>query len=60
MASPSAVRVASNKKTGFLTLTALLIRWPDMPQGQQLLRGYPIVAEISLSGVFRSIPAGPT
>lgn len=53
--SSSSSKVAMAKRPGLLTALAVLIRWPDLDQGQQLLKGYPIVGDISPSGVFRPV-----
>eukprot|EP00435_Cladocopium_sp_Y103_P008552 s4807_g2.t1 len=53
----SAHRVASSKRPGFIAAMTLLLRWPDLLQGQCLVTGYPIVGEIDSFGLFRPVVA---
>ena len=51
----SAHRVASTKRPGFVAVMTILLRWPDRLQAQCLVRGYPIVGQISQTGIFRPV-----
>ena len=55
--SESARRVAATKRPAFIAAMTILLRWPDLTQGQCLVTGYPIVGEIEPSGLFRPIAA---
>ena len=55
--SESARRVAATKRPAFIAALTILLRWPDLTQGQCLVTGYPIVGEIAPSGLFRPIAA---
>ena len=55
--SESARKVAAAKRPGFIAAMTILLRWPDLMQGQNLVSGYPIVGEIEPSGLFRPILA---
>ena len=47
--------VAAGKRPGFCAVMAILLRWPDMVLGQEMVRGFPIVGQLSQSGVFRTV-----
>ena len=47
----SAHRVASTKRPGFVAVMTIMLRWPDRLQAQCLVRGYPIVGQISQTGI---------
>ena len=51
----SAARVAATKSPAFVSCLSVLLRWPDLFQGYNLLHGYPIVGEVSPCGVFRPV-----
>ena len=51
----AAVRVAGSKQPGFLAFLTAMLRWPDREQPSQFILGYPIVGDISPSGIFRSV-----
>lgn len=51
----SSRRVAADKRPGFLAAMTILLRWPDVYQAQNLVRGYPIVGHIAATGVFRTV-----
>ena len=51
----SAKQVAAAKRPAFMAATSLLLRWPDLQQPVDLLKGYNIVGEFPVSGVFRPV-----
>ena len=53
--SESAHKVAASKRPGFIAAMTIILHWPDLTQGQNLVSGYPIVGEIEPSGLFRPI-----
>ena len=53
--SESAHKVAASKRLGFIAAMTIILHWPDLTQGQNLVSGYPIVGEIEPSGLFRPI-----
>lgn len=57
---PSARQVAQAKQPAFVACMSVLLRWPDLQQPQQLIKGYPILGEFAPSGIFRPVPEGPS
>ena len=51
----SSQKVAMDKRPAFVACMSVLLRWPDLLQPEQLIKGYPIVGEFQQSGVFRPV-----
>lgn len=51
----SSIQVASGKKPGFCAIMAILLRWPDLVLGEEIIHGFPIVGTLFQSGVFRHV-----
>ena len=54
----SSVKVASAKNAAFVALLTCLLRWPDHGQASCFIHGFPIVGQVSFSGMFRPISGG--
>ena len=54
----SAQKVATAKDAALVALLTCLLRWPDHGQASCFVHGFPIVGEVSFSGVFRPLSAG--
>ena len=57
---PSSQQVAADKHPAFVACMSVLLRWPDLQQAQQIVKGYPIVGEFSPTGVFRPVLSSGT
>lgn len=53
--SASSQQVASSKKPGFCAIMAILLHWPDLCLGEEIVQGFPIVGTLAQSGVFRHV-----
>jgi len=42
----SASRVAAQKRPGMMAFLTVMLRWPDLKQPVQMIRGYPIVGDV--------------
>ena len=51
-------RLRLRKDAALVALLTCLLRWPDHGQASCFVHGFPIVGEVSFSGVFRPLSAG--
>ena len=51
----SAIRVAANKNAAVIAFFTSLLRWPDVWQAKEMIRGFSIVGDLPVSGLFRAI-----
>ncbi|OLP99622.1 hypothetical protein AK812_SmicGene17832 [Symbiodinium microadriaticum] len=54
----AARKVASEKSAAVVAFFTAILRWPDFGQASCFIKGFPIVGEVSFSGVFRPLDPG--